>query len=85
MGDIAIIATSSRSRSDFEKDHEDEIFRDLEILTWTQPGPDLDPLDLDPSLSIIPILPILLDLFRGKKGVQKYRTRDKTETRRNKP
>ena len=52
MGDIAIIATSSRSRSDFEKDHEDEIFRDLEILTWTQPGPDLDPLDLDPSLSI---------------------------------
>ena len=55
MGDIAIIATSSRSRSDFEKDHEDEIFRDLEILTWTHPGPDLDPLDLDPSLSIISI------------------------------
>ena len=51
-GGIAIIATSSRSRSDFEKDHEDEIFRDLEILTWTQPGPDLDPLDLDPSLTI---------------------------------
>ena len=41
-GDIAIIASSSRSRSDFEKDHEVEIFRDLEIWTWTQPGPELD-------------------------------------------
>ena len=52
-GDIAIIASSSRSRSDFEKDHEVEIFRDLEIWTLTQPGSDLDPLDLDPSLTII--------------------------------
>ena len=38
-GGIAIIASSSRSRSDFEKDLEVEIFRDLEIWTLTQPGP----------------------------------------------
>ena len=39
MGGIAIIASSSRSRSDFEKDLEVEIFRYLEIWTVTQPGP----------------------------------------------
>ena len=39
VGGIAIIASSSRSRSDFEKDLEIEIFRDLEIWTLTQPGP----------------------------------------------
>ena len=48
-GDIAIIASSSRSRSDFEKDLEVEMF--LKTLKFG-PEPDLDPLDLDPSLTI---------------------------------
>ena len=39
-GDIAIIASSSRSRSDFEKDLEVEIYIDFEIDF--RPGPELD-------------------------------------------
>ena len=46
FGGIAIIASSSRSRSDFKKDLEVDIFQDLEIR------PDVDPLDLDLSLTI---------------------------------
>ena len=40
VGGIAIIASSSRSRSDFKRDLEVEIEIDLEIDFW--PGPELD-------------------------------------------
>ena len=55
VGDIAIIASSSRSRSDFERDLEVEIQIDFEIDF--RPGPELDNKTSLLSLAKFPLPP----------------------------